>query len=204
MESSLVDLAQVAAQKTTFDLYQSFSEYYGQACQLRDKYSGQIHLLIGLEAEYIRPKSIDLAKHLRKKYNFDFTVGSVHHVNTIPIDFDKAFYLRALESIGSEEGLFAAYFDTQYLMLQALKPAVVAHFDLIRLFANDPEKDLMHYGEEVWNKVVRNILYIIDYGGLLELNSASLMKGWPTPYPRQDVCTVCVHLGIFSMNTDDN
>jgi histidinol-phosphatase (PHP family) len=85
---------------------------------------------------------------LQKIYKFDFFVGSVHHVNTIPIDFDRALYLKALYSVsteGDETALFVEYFDTQYEMLTQLKPAVVGHFDLIRLMANDPTRAVASY-----------------------------------------------------------
>lgn len=130
---------------------------------------------------------------LQDLYKFDFFVGSVHHVNTIPIDFDKAMYTKALFSVspdGNEALLFEAYLDAQFEMLTQLQPAVVGHFDLIRLMAEDPAKELGGYEGAVWEKVQRNLEFVKSYGGLLELSSASLRKGWDTPYPGRDVCEV--------------
>jgi histidinol-phosphatase (PHP family) len=189
---------QVEAQQTTFDLFQTFAAYYDTALLLRGKYAHAIHLLVGFEAEYIRPSSIEIVRGLQQIYKFDFFVGSVHHVNTIPIDFDRALYLKALYSVspeGDETQLFVKYFDTQYEMLTQLKPAVVGHFDLIRLMANDPTRDVASYGHDVWSRVLRNLAFVKSYNGLLELNSSSLRKGWSTPYPGRDVCQVCVSRG---------
>lgn len=112
-------------------------------------------------------------------------------MNTIPIDFDKSMYLEAQESCGgSEEALFEAYFDAQYEMLQ-LMPPVVGHFDLIRLLSTDHTFPLQVWAG-VWEKVVRNVEFVVNYGGLFELNSASLRKGWDEPYPRRDMCEVCL------------
>lgn len=93
---------------------------------------------------------------------------------------------------GTEERLFEAYFDAQFAMLEALKPAVVGHFDLIRLFCADPTKELKHYGDGVWQRVERNVDFVVSYGGLTELNSSSIRKGWDEPYPRRDVCEVSI------------
>ena len=186
-------LAQVAAQQTTFDLFQTFAAYYDAAVRARGKYAGQIRLLVGFEAEYIRASSLDIVRGLQDLYKFDFFVGSVHHVNAIPIDFDRALYARALQSVspaGCEDALFEAYLDAQLEMLAALTPAVVGHFDLIRLMAADPARPLSAYAPAVWDKARRNLRFVKSYNGLLELNSASLRKGWDTPYPGRDVCEV--------------
>lgn len=148
---------------------------------------------MGFEVDYIRPSSIPLIRNLQSIYKFDFFVGSVHHVNTIPIDFDKQMYLRALESVGgTEEKLFEAYFDAQYEMLTRLRPAVVGHWDLIRLFSENPTRPLVEYGPGVWNRVERNVNFVLSYRGLTELNSASFRKGWDEPYPRRDLAEVGV------------
>ncbi|KAL7267225.1 hypothetical protein RUND412_010196 [Rhizina undulata] len=188
-----------------FDLFRTFDEFYNCAIHLRAQYGTQIQLLVGCEIDYIRESSIPLVQHLRKTYRFDFFIGSVHHVNAIPIDFNKDYYLKAIESVGgSEEALFEAYFDAQYEMLRKLQPPVIGHFDLIKLLCADPTKPLRDYGEVVWQKAVRNIEYIAGYRGLLELNSASLRKGWETPYPQPDVCQVAAANGVRFVLSDDS
>jgi histidinol-phosphatase (PHP family) len=117
-------------------------------------------------------------------------VGSVHHVHTIPIDFSRPLYEDArTKSGGSDERLFEDYFDVQYEMLQALKPPIVGHFDLIRLYSEDPERSF-HQWEGVWSRISRNLNYIANYGGHLELNSSALRKGMTEPYPKVEICQV--------------
>jgi histidinol-phosphatase (PHP family) len=41
--------------------------------------------------------------------------------------------------------------------------------------------------------IERNIRYAVDYGALFEINTAALRKGWPSPYPAEDVVEVCVY-----------
>jgi len=181
---------QISEQATPFDLFKTFALYYDTALILRGRYAPQIQLLVGFEAEYIRPSSIEIVRDLQQIYKFDFFVGSVHHVNTIPIDFDRDSYERALATCGDEERLFEMYFEHQYEMLTQLRPAVVAHFDLIRLMARDPTRGVREYGEAVWAKAMRNLEFIKSYNGLVELNSSSLRKGLKTPYPGPDICFV--------------
>lgn len=178
---------------TNFDLWRNFADFYEKAQLLRTKYESLIQILIGFEIDYIRPTSIQIIQHLQQDYIFDLFVGSVHHVNTIPIDFDKSMYTQAQDSCGgSEEALFEAYFDAQYEMLQLLPP-VVGHFDLIRLLSSDHTLPLQRW-PGAWERVIRNIAFVATYGGLFELNSASLRKGWDEPYPRRDICEVCTGL----------
>lgn len=129
----------------------------------------------------------------------DFFIGSVHHVHEIPIDYDKAFFARAVEAAGgSEERLYEDYFDSQLEMLQALTPVVVGHFDLIRLLSEEPNRDLKAWKKGVWERIVRNLKVVVEQGGLLEINSAALRKGLKEPYPARSICEVCLNWVSFS------
>lgn len=167
-----------------------FGHYVEEAIRLRDKYAGVIRILIGLEIDWIRPSSLPWINEFLHLYEFDLLVGSVHHVHTIPIDFDRTMYEQARSlSGGTDERLFEDYFDLQYAMLQALKPPLVGHFDLIRLQSDSPDADFLRW-PGVREKVARNLDLIAEYGGVMELNSAGLRKGMREPYPIKTVCKV--------------
>ncbi|KAJ1564060.1 histidinolphosphatase, partial [Nowakowskiella sp. JEL0078] len=121
-------------------------------------------ILVGTETEYIRHNDIEVVKNLRKKYFLDYIVGSVHHVREVPIDFSEELYKEAqrvcfeqgdrspitFEEIDAKystkytdnektwsleaEALFRDFFDSQHEMLVNLKPEVVGHFDLVRIY----------------------------------------------------------------------
>lgn len=150
-----------------------------------------------MEIDWIRSLSLGEIQGLLKKYPFDLFIGSVHHVHTIPIDYDKNMYFEAREmSGGTDEKLAGDYFDLQYEMLKALKPPVVGHLDLIRLLSDDPESSFVKWAI-VWQKILRNLDFIVDYGGLVELNSAGLSKGMSEPYPNAEICKVGIdHLRV--------
>jgi histidinol-phosphatase (PHP family) len=127
---------------------------------------------------------------MQEKFAWDLYVGSVHHVHTIPIDFDRPAYERARQQAGgSDEQLFEDYFEAQYDMLQAIKPPVVGHFDLIRLLSDTPNDTLQRWAT-VWQRILRNLKLVASYGGALELNTSALRKGLAEPYPKVEVCQV--------------
>jgi histidinol-phosphatase (PHP family) len=158
--------------------------------RLRDKYKDRINILIGFEGEWIRSSSAALVRSVMSIPETEFFIGSVHHVHEIPIDFNRAMYAEAREAAGgTDEMLFEDYFDAQFDMLNALKPQVVGHFDLIRLLSSEPDCEFRNM-KGVWERVVRNLELIVEQGGLLEVNSSALRKGLREPYPGHSVCQV--------------
>lgn len=158
---------------------------------LRAKYKSRIRILIGFETEYIRPETVSSVQSLFQKYSFDYCVGSIHHVLGIPIDYNSALWEKAREACGgSDELLFAKYFDEQYDLLVQVKPLVIGHFDVIRLYSPDKMVRLSQW-PSVWTKVNRNIDTVIQYGGVFELNSAAFRKGFEEAYPTSEIAKVC-------------
>lgn len=148
--------------------------------------------MIGFETEWIRPSTLQLIHGILGKYTFDFFMGSIHHMHTIPIDFDRAMYEAARSKAGgTDERLFEDYFDAQFDMLQALRPPVVGHFDLIRLLSDHRDAEFKGM-TRVWEKIQRNLEYVAAYGGRLEMNSSGLRKGLAEPYPCLPICQVCL------------
>ncbi|KAK6535584.1 histidinolphosphatase [Orbilia ellipsospora] len=224
---------EVEANYTPSFLSSRFAAYYTHALELREKYKDRITLLIGFEVDFIRPSMLAEINQLRENYEFDIFVGSVHHVDEIPIDFSREVYEAAIATSQSldagvedettfndgkrverfqeieiteskgEERLFEVYFDTQYAMLTALQPPVIGHFDLIRLKSDDYSVDLSTM-PKVWEKVVRNVKYIAGYGGMVEINSAATRKGWQYPYPGPDVLRVIKEEGVRVVLSDDS
>lgn len=185
-----------AKSHTPESLAKLFEDFLVEAHRLRGIYSSQIQLLIGFETEFIRPSTVDLIRGILDRHTFDFFMGSVHHVHTIPIDYDRAMYEQARDKAGgTDERLFEDYFDLQYEMLQELRPLVVGHLDLIRLLS-DHRDDAFKDMAGVWQKIERNLDFIASYGGLLELNSAGLRKGLAEPYPCLPICQVS-HTAIW-------
>lgn len=182
-------------------------EYLLEAQQLQAKYAGQIHILIGFEGEFIRADTYGpLVQQLAAHPAIDYFIGSLHHTCGVPIDFDKAHYAQARDAAGgTEEHLYAHYYDEQYAMLTTLQPRVVGHFDLIRLLSEEPGRDLRTAWEgRVWAKVVRNLEAVRQGGGWLECNSSALRKGLAEPYPARAIAEKWLEMGGSFTLSDDS
>ncbi len=178
--------------------------YVKEALRMREKYKSQIEIPIGFESDWIRPESAELINQSIQRYEYDFFMGSVHHVHTVPIDYDDGMYREARRIAGgTDERLFEDYFDAQFEMLKAMRPPVVGHFDLIRLKSDDPDQNFKEM-KGVWERVLRNLDFIAKYGGILEVNSAAVRKGMDDPYPKREISLAAVERGIRFCLSDDS
>jgi histidinol-phosphatase (PHP family) len=184
-------------------LDRQFERYFHEAKRLQKHYAGSIEILVGFETEWIQQHYEQKILQLLAKYRFDMFVGSIHHVRGIPIDIDRRQYEAArMIAGGTEELLFEAYFDEQLEMLQALKPPIVGHFDVIRLWCDEPTAPLTAL-RSACAKAIRNLKFIAEYGGLIELNSAALRKGHSEAYPSKQLCHEFARLGGRFTLSDD-
>lgn len=155
-------------------------------------------LLVGLETEYITQDDLTRLEALLDQYKgrVDYIVGSLHHANGVPIDFDLPTFRKALQSFSGPgemeerqllDALFCSYFDAQYELLCRFHPEIIGHIDLCRLYYPD-----LRFSDfpATWEKIERNVLYAVQYGALFEANAAALRKGWKSGYPGKDVMEV--------------
>lgn len=195
--------------------------YLAEARRLQAKYAAQLHILIGFEGEFIRPDAYTtLVQQLAAHPAVDYFVGSLHHTCGVPIDFDADLYASACEAAGgTEELMYARYYDEQHAMLVALEPRVVGHFDLVRLLSSEPGRDVRtawtgKVGTDgtggggaatVWERVVRNLEVVRSYGGWLECNTSALRKGLAEPYPARPIAEEWLRMGgKFTMSDDSH
>ncbi|KAJ1852850.1 hypothetical protein GGH12_001349 [Coemansia sp. RSA 1822] len=200
------DLYPEESDLTTNDLYTAFHAYVDEARRLRKQYGSQIHILIGAETEYITHDTLDELKHLRKKYDLDFLVGSLHHVNGMPMDFSPELYEQIVEHCsGSRSEMFRRYFDEQLVLLQELQPEIVGHFDLIRIFhpySTGVEDPLLQ--ADIRKLALRNIDYAISYGAIFEINTRAWKKGLRDAYPQRDLLQEIMARGGRITLSDDS
>ncbi|THH09708.1 hypothetical protein EW145_g1820 [Phellinidium pouzarii] len=166
------------------------------------------------ETEFITAADVSALTALLERHagRIEYLVGSVHHVNEIPIDFDRPTFERAQNSlrtnadtslgISSTTLLFDRYLDSQYELLVKLRPEVIGHLDLCRLYT--PEIDFRDFPSAL-GKLKRNISYACSYGAIFEFNAAAFRKGWETAYPGRDVVEFVLQCeGRFTMSDDSH
>ncbi|KAK0451493.1 Polymerase/histidinol phosphatase-like protein [Armillaria borealis] len=192
------------------DLEIQFNAFLDEAHRLKLLYADKINLLIGLETEYITSLDIDNLQQCLRTHGerIEYIVGSIHHVNGVPIDFDFDTFQKALRSLSCEtekktqENFLCHYFEAQYDVLQRVKPEVVGHFDLCRLYTPSLRLDDYPAAQKL---VERNITYAVGYGALFEVNAAALRKKWNTAYPAEDVVEIILkHGGRFTLSDDSH
>ncbi|KAB5588714.1 ATP-dependent permease [Ceratobasidium theobromae] len=201
---------------TLIDLSSTFDQFVEEAHRLKAAYANQITLLVGLETEYITDNDLDQLDILLDRHagRIEYVVGSVHHCNGIPIDFDKPNFERAVASFqGPSNGaviiaqetpspahiaFLNEYFDAQLRLMERIRPEVIGHFDLCRLYT--PGLSL----QPVWSRIERNVRYAIDYGAAFELNAAAFRKGWDTGYPGREMVELIQSCGGRFVQSDDS
>lgn len=189
-----------ANERTSEILFSRFDAYFKKARELQKKYENDISILVGFETEVCDASAFSLVNDLRKKYAADYIVGSVHHVNGIPIDFSREEFERAVSKAGSLENLFCDYYEAQHQLIVECKPEVIGHFDLIRIFA--PLDFVLT--DKIKGSIERNILLANACGAVFEVNSRAFKKGFSQPYPEKSILNTLAELGAEITLGDDS
>jgi histidinol-phosphatase (PHP family) len=159
---------------------EKFEQYCSDIQEIARAYAGRLRILRAFETEAVpHERYIDLMLGYRKSADFDYMVGSVHHVNGIMIDYDKDTFNQLARSIGGVEPLAIRYYEIVGEMVTALRPEVVGHFDLVRKYAPGEES--------VGTPAIRDAAFralerVKETGGILDINTAGYRKGIGRPY----------------------
>lgn len=186
---------------SAIDIQARFTQYMAHCRNLQSAYHGMLPIFVGMETEAYQG-ALEYAIQLRDRFQPDFIVGSVHHVADIPIDMNPSEYAKAVSACGSIMDLYNTYFDLQYNMIHTLKPTVVGHFDLIRIF--DPDYTARLKTPAIWKRICRNLEAIASLGLILDLNVRSLLKGGREPYPSRPILEKVSKMGIHVCPGDDS
>jgi histidinol-phosphatase (PHP family) len=178
-----------------------FDAYIEEARRLQEKYAGRLEIFVGFETEAYSG-AMALARELVAKYQPDYVLGGVHHVADIPFDYSQDEYDRAVAAAGGIEALYCRYFDLQHELIQTLRPKVVAHFDLIRIF--DPEYHRRWEQPDIAMRIRRNLELIARLDLILDYNVAALRKGAPEPYLAGPILDQVKAMGIAVAPSDDS
>lgn len=180
---------------------QRFACYFKEARRLTNLYEGQIEILTGFETEAYSGYQAEIVR-LIAQHQPQMLVGSVHHVNDVLFDASPAAYQQAADLSGGIEKLYCDYFDTQLDLIEAFEPAVVGHFDLIRL--HDPNYLERWAVPAIEDRALRNLQRIKELGLILDLNARALAKGASEPYVSKPWLEFAIREGIALVPGDDS
>jgi histidinol-phosphatase (PHP family) len=181
-----------------------FGRYIETCKALREQYRHRIEIFVGFETETYTG-SAPFVQRLLSEFAPDYIVGSLHHVGDREIDVSRDGYLENAESLGGLDRLYARYFDEQYAMIDTLRPAVVGHFDLVRLF--DPDYASRLAAPDIKQRIDRNLDLIQAHGLILDCNLRGFgrpAEARAEPYPTREILAAAIRRGIPIVPGDDS
>ena len=183
------------------ELQQRFDQYFVEARRLKALHQDKIEILVGFETDAYSGYEEAVA-NLISRHQPDMIVGSVHHVHDVLFDNKLDDYKRAVELSGSIEQLYCEYFDKQLELIERFEPAVVGHFDLIRI--HDPDYMQRWEVADVRDRALRNLNRIKELGLILDLNVRALSKGAKEPYISAPLMQYAIFEGVLISPGDDS
>ncbi len=192
---------QKAAGLTPEFLLNRFAGYMKECKRLQQKYSSEIKIFAAIEIETYSGYK-EFIPFLINRFQPDYIVGSVHFVADMGFDYSKEQYDKTVEAVGGIVPFYCQYFDLQYEMIEFLKPAVVGHFDLIRIF--DPGYKERFFHPEIMKRIKRNLQLIRDLDLIMDFNLRALLKGADEPYISKAILEMALELGIAIAPGDDS
>lgn len=182
-------------------LFDQFGNYINECRRLQDKYKDEITIFTAIEIETYSGYE-QFVPHMIRSFAPDYLVGSVHFVNDLNFDYSVEMYNKTVDSVGGIDLLYEIYFDIQYEMISLLRPSVVGHFDLIRIF--DP--DYRHRLEKpsIVSRVRRNLELIKKHDLIMDFNLRALAKGADEPYISRSILEMVRDYRISVVPGDDS
>ncbi len=201
VNDGLVNDEERAAGIDAVGMHVRFAEYIATGRALQQKYAPDIEIFVGFETETCTGYQ-PFVRDLVEEFKPDYIVGSVHHVADGAIDVSLGMFEESVGAAGGVDELYCAYFDQQYEMIHALRPTVVGHFDLIRMF--DPDYPERLEQPKIRERVERNLHAIADLGLILDFNVRALSKGQTEPYVAPTILRKALELEIDVVPGDDS
>ena len=179
-----------------------FDAYGRTIGPLAEEYADRITVLRGFEIEVVPgDRYVEIMSGYRTKYDFEYMVGSVHYLHDISIDSSQEEFVAAMEIAGGLEALSIQYYETVAKMIEAMKPEVVGHLDLVR-------KNAGPHGAVDTPPIRRAAMATLEvvraFGGILDLNTAGYRKGLGSPYPAPWLIHEANRMGVPFCIGDDS
>ncbi|MFT3738948.1 MAG: histidinol-phosphatase [Breznakibacter sp.] len=182
--------------------FEKLFRYRDTVLEAKHRYSGQLDVLLGLEADFIPDTTIDFDQW-RRLIQPDFIVGSVHFVKDDAtgknwfIDGAPHNFEAGLEEVfdGDIERAVRLYFKQVRTMLGTQKPEIVGHIDKVKM----NNRDIYFKTHEKWycDELAQTFECVKQHGAIVEINSRGVYRGkYHQCFPHIDGIQICMELGI--------
>lgn len=201
---------------TVEKIVDDFARYTQDLQALVAEYADRLVVLRGFEIEVVPPDAYpEIVRGYRDhrladgRPAFDYFVGSVHFINDYSIDGPLELFVKAVASCGGVPQLIAEYYRQVAVMVETLRPDIVAHFDLIKLNVLRHAQEQGYAVEMLETPEIKNLareaLEAVRQGnGILDLNTAGWRKGLGEPYPAPVWVKMAHEMGIPFCFGDDS
>ncbi|MCP1111215.1 histidinol-phosphatase HisJ family protein [Ohessyouella blattaphilus] len=167
----------------TFDV----DAYFEELLPLKEKYQEQIKVLIGIEMG-LEPERGAFFQDLRKKYPFDYAIGSTHIVK----GRDPA--VADIHQGRPDKEVYLEYFEEVLANVRACTAFdVLGHLDYAVRYGQG--RDSTYHFEDYRDVFAEIFTEIIRRGKAIEINTAGLKYKLPFPHPQSSALKLYRNLG---------
>ncbi len=154
--------------------------YQGEILRLKEKYSDQLEILLGIERDYFSSEADDV---------YDFVIGSVHYIFKngvyIPMDIGYSELMQGIdEAYGGNVQLMAEeYYKALSELPSKTKCDIIGHFDILTKY-NDKYRYIDENSKEYRMAALSALDLLMSKDMLIEVNTGAMLRGYKTkPYP---------------------
>jgi len=147
--------------------------------------SSQISIKKGLEVDFV-PNRMDNLMQIISGFDFDYLIGSVHHVGNWLIDSERHIEEWRRRDVDQAYG---QYFSLVQEMANTRLFDIVGHLDLAKKFNFRPKSDLK-------DLMLETVKTLAKSGMCIEINTGGLRRTCREIYPSRELLRMCFENGL--------
>lgn len=152
--------------------------YRNEIASLREKYSGQIDILCGIEQDYYSSIPAN---------DYDYVIGSVHYVDCngecLHVDNTHEMFAGLIQACGGAYQAIDRYYSLVADVVNRTGANIIGHFDLITKL-NAGNKYFDEEDERYITASNHALDALLETGAIFEINTGAVSRGYKSfPYP---------------------
>ena len=174
-------------------------KYKAEILRLKDKYSGEIKVFMGIEYDWYSDFDIS---------DYDYIIGSVHYIKKgdyfIPLDETADHHKAAIKEFygGDADALAEEYYSMVSRLYEKMGCDIVAHIDLITKF--NEREEIYTETERYKSAAIDACTELSKKPVVFEINTGAISRGYrTTPYPAPFILDTLIGLGASLVITPD-